>query len=482
MMLLNSMRSVGYTLESAVADIIDNSITAGASCISILFDKGDETSAPWLAICDNGCGMNREALLQSMRFGSREQTEGVRHMRDLGRYGLGMKTASLSQCRKLTVFSWQDGIGHAFCWDLDHVGNNWNLLELEDDFEQQNSILEFILAKLSSRGQFPFNPASQGTIVLWERMDRDNLQKDTMDDSMLQVREHIGLVFHRFMRNENDGQMVIRFDMNHMTVKPADPFAEMDSRREKLWHDKCWSDSSAMTAYQVYLVPNDSAYAGNGGFVQNQGFYVYRNKRLIQKATWLRLRQKEQATQFLRIQLDVAAEHDTRWQVDVRKSQVTPPADVRKWLELRLPQACRAAHASYYSYLMNLVRSDSRHSIPPGQTWKVTQDESGIYHFQADPNNELLRLIRNALPEEARPLLQQYLRNLASLFPYHYCRQPQEEQREEQDPPSEPLKDAHAAAFIAHLKLSGRTNEEIRIFLQRHQFVINPEVLNAHLN
>ncbi len=481
--LLNSMRSVGYTLESAVADIIDNSITAGANCISVLFDKGDETSGPWLAICDNGCGMSRETLLQSMRFGSREETEDVRHVRDLGRYGLGMKTASLSQCRKLTVFSWQDGIGHAFCWDLDHVGDNWTLLELEADFVHQNSILNFVLAKLSSRGQVPFNPASQGTIVLWECLDRDNLQRAVIDASMLQVREHISLVFHRFMRREADGHPIIRFDMNHMAVKPANPFAEEDSRCEKLWPDTCWCDNRAMTAYQVYLIPNDPAYAGNGGFVQNQGFYVYRNKRLIQKATWLRLRPKEQATQFLRIQLDVAADHDARWQVDVRKSQVTPPADVRNWLELRLPQACKAARDTFYSYMLNLVRSTPDKRQPVGQTWKVTQDTRGVYHYHIDHNNELLQLIRKELPAETRVLLRQYLDNIVRLFPYDYCRlAPEAESEDAEDAPlPQALADNEAVQLLSALKKAGKSPEDIRYFLKKHQVYMNPKTLEQNL-
>ncbi len=426
--------------------------------------------------------MNRETLLQSMRFGSREETEHERHVRDLGRYGLGMKTASLSQCRKLTVFSWQGGIGHAFCWDLDCVGDNWNLLEYEADFARQNHIVGSVLAKLSGREQFPFNPSNQGTIVLWEHMDRDNLQKEVMDDSLLLVREHIGLVFHRFMRNESDGQMVIRLDMNHMAIKPADPFAEMDSRREKLWNDKCWSDYRAMTSYQVYLIPNDPVYAGKGGFVQNQGFYVYRNKRLIQKATWLRLRQKEQATQFLRIQLDVAADHDSRWQVDVRKSQVTPPTEVRKWLEARLPQACKAARDSFYSYLLNLVRSTPNQRQPIGQTWKVTQDEHGAYHYHIDQNNELLQLIRKELPKETRVLLQQYLHNIVRLFPYDYCRYiPESGMEEDEASYVQPLADDDALQILNALKKAGKSPTDIRYFLQKHQIYLNPETLTQDI-
>lgn len=96
--LLESLRSIGYTLETALADIIDNSITANSSSISVRFawNNGD----PWIAIIDDGDGMSNDELINAMRFGSRNPVE-KRAKNDLGRFGLGMKTASISQCRHL---------------------------------------------------------------------------------------------------------------------------------------------------------------------------------------------------------------------------------------------------------------------------------------------------------------------------------------------------------------------------------------------
>lgn len=122
--LIESMRDIGYTLETALADIVDNSIAAGATKISIFSDINN--SDPKICILDNGEGMNKEKLYDAMRPGSRNPLE-MRDSHDLGRFGLGLKTASFSQCRKITILTKNKLETSAACWDLDFVAkiNKW---------------------------------------------------------------------------------------------------------------------------------------------------------------------------------------------------------------------------------------------------------------------------------------------------------------------------------------------------------------------
>lgn len=103
--LIGSMRSMGYTFESAIADIIDNSISANCQNVFLFFPT--DPLHCYVSILDDGDGMSKEELLEAMRYGS-TSSESVRSENDLGRFGLGLKAASLSQCRKLTVVSKKD--------------------------------------------------------------------------------------------------------------------------------------------------------------------------------------------------------------------------------------------------------------------------------------------------------------------------------------------------------------------------------------
>ncbi len=156
--LLESMRAIGYDAPAAVADLIDNSITAGARNVSIRFDPGRPQA---VAILDDGTGMSREELHAAMRHGSRSPSD-ERHANDLGRFGLGLKTASMSQCRRLTVLTKRQGRIHGMMWDLDDVARakDWLAGVLEP----------------ADVGAVPFvgewRGRANGTLVVWEKLDR----------------------------------------------------------------------------------------------------------------------------------------------------------------------------------------------------------------------------------------------------------------------------------------------------------------------
>jgi len=190
-MLIESMRDFGYSLESAVADVVDNSITARALTVSIFADSTG--SEPRIGILDDGEGMTEAELLHAMRLGSRNPLDN-RDRADLGRFGLGLKTATFSQCRRLTVATRRDGMTSIARWDLDYVAetDEW-LVQIPDD-----------------PGSIPWMSrlGDRGTLVVWEHLDRV-VDSAAGEEGMArfvrkvdEARSHLELVFHRFLAGE----------------------------------------------------------------------------------------------------------------------------------------------------------------------------------------------------------------------------------------------------------------------------------------
>ena len=414
--LLESLRNMGYTLKSAIADIIDNSITANATCISIQY-RGNYQGQPWLAICDNGEGMDREELFQSMKFGSRSYHRKRKGSNDLGRFGLGMKTASISQCRKLTVFSWQDGQVSAFCWDLDKIDERWHIEELTEPEIGNHSILNEIVKALK------FNTNPHGTIVLWEKLDRDAAKKDkAFNACMNEAREHIALVFHRFMESEPEYKQVISFDMNTSVITPRAPFGPAKNPNRHILNHAQFTCNGYVVKYQPYLLPREvdsspdeyALYAGREGYVQNQGFYVYRNRRLIERATWFKKHKKEHKTQLLRIRIDIPAELDEYWEIDVRKSQTTPPSEIQSRVSMIVEQAMDEARGFWDSSQRNVATR--AHDFTPA--WSITQSHPTHFDYSVNKEHAIYKHIASLLDREGKQLLRYYINLLAKSFPY----------------------------------------------------------------
>lgn len=414
--LLESLRNMGYTLKSAIADIVDNSITANATCVSIQY-RGVYQGNPWLAICDNGEGMNREALFQCMKFGCRAYHQERRGNNDLGRFGLGMKTASISQCRKLTVFSWQGGFASAYCWDLDTIDESWQIGELTEQEIEHHDILNEIKKSLK------FTVSPQGTVVLWEKLDRDGAKTDKAFNScMNEAREHIALVFHRFMESEPGYKQLITFDMNNSIISPKAPFGPEKNPNRHILNHAQFTCNGYIVKYQPYLLPRavDSSpteyalYAGREGYVQNQGFYVYRNRRLIERATWFKKHKKEHKTQLLRIRIDIPAELDEYWEIDVRKSQTTPPSEIQNRVSLIVEQAMEEARGFWDSSHRNVATR--AHDFTPA--WCINQSRPNVYDYTVNKEHAIYKHISSQLNAEGKNLLRYYVNLLGKSFPY----------------------------------------------------------------
>ncbi len=347
--IVESLRAFGYDLPTALADLVDNSISAKARNIWLRFEWDGANSV--IAVTDDGKGMNALELVDAMRFGSRSPLE-KRSISDLGRFGLGLKTASLSQCRRLTVRSRnEDGATATRCWDLDAIAaatnDEWRLLRSADApaekyFEQ--------LAKLR-----------HGTCVLWQQLDRLVNGQQTQNEKHQQrflarlegVRKHLGMVFHRLMT----GGDAVRIFVNDRPVEPWDPFMESYLATHALPTDPLRYDGKLVSVKPVVL-PHISKLtkiqyeAGGGprGWLAHQGFYVYRRDRLLVAGDWLGFGwTKDEHLKLARISVDLPNSLDHDWQIDVTKSKATPPLGLRDDLR-RIAERTREVARSVYTH------------------------------------------------------------------------------------------------------------------------------------
>jgi hypothetical protein len=331
--LLESMRAVGYTPESAVADIIDNSISAGARVIEVNWDPSEN---PYVAILDDGIGMDSDELTNAMRLGSTNPNE-ERKLADLGRFGLGLKTASMSQCRRLTVISKKDQKISIRRWDMDLVAklNKWiiEIPKLEDI--KQDRLVE----KLKKQ--------ENGTVVIWENLDKlISGAKDTVSEITTKFKpleDHLALVFHRYLKPENFDEKIL-ITLNDKNIPALDPFLKNNHLRQKLEGQTITHELGVISVTPYILPPvshmsNDDIFTAGGaeGLRTSQGFYIYRNKRLVIWGTWFRLVNKDEFFKLARIQVDVPNSFDSLWALDIKKSTAFPPEIIRKGLKDLIP-------------------------------------------------------------------------------------------------------------------------------------------------
>lgn len=342
-----SLRAFGYDLPGAIADLVDNSIFAEARNIWIDFNwYGDKSS---ICTTDDGRGMVEKEMLDAMRPGSRNPLE-ARDPKDLGRYGLGLKTASFSQARRLTVRSRQLGTKLVTrCWDLDFVQqkNMWLLLRSAGKESEPN------LNRLSKM--------ERGTSVLWEKMDRivsnqdvDNQIHENLFHQRIEgVKNHLAMVFHRFM----EGKKRLTIFINERAIEPWDPFLTSQKATQQLA-----DEAIALFHGQIKVVPfvlphlskltkqiHDEA-AGIKGWNAHQGFYIYRNKRLLVPGDWLGLPySKEEHYKLARILVDIPNSMDQQWEIDVTKSKARPPDALRKDLK-RIADLTRSRASDIYRH------------------------------------------------------------------------------------------------------------------------------------
>ena len=322
--LVNSTRFLGYTLNTAIADLIDNSITAKATFIKINYT----TSNPRVWIFDDGIGMTNDELHKAMTYGY-DSSGALNKDYGLGRYGLGLKTASLSQCKKLTVISKKNDIISIFCWDIEHIisTGKWELIEFNND-----EIDPHIIRNLDS--------VMTGTIVVWDNIDiliQDSKDIErTLNEDFYNLRSHLGLIFHRFISAQNGNRNLNIYVQNNL-IKAIDPFIVNKSKEyQSELIEISENNRKHIVKLTPYILPHSSRLSteeikelgGQEGLIKNQGFYLYREDRLIHYGSWFGLVRRKDIYKLSRVRVDVPRTLDFLWNLDVKKSSIQPPEQV----------------------------------------------------------------------------------------------------------------------------------------------------------
>lgn len=382
--MIESMRAFGYSPAAAIADLVDNSVTAGATDVRVCFEWHGCHS--WIAVLDDGVGMDQEALRRAMRLGSRSPRE-VRAPDDLGRFGLGLKTAGFSLGRSLTVASRTAGEEtNLRRWDLDHVAalGRWSLLL--DPLVMKPPLLREL------------DEQQHGTLVLVEHLDRlagdaavdDEGAQDHFLARVAEVREHLAMVFHRFIGP------AFSVHVNGEAVEAWDPFLERHSATQPQPEERLPYPGGVVRA-RGFVLPHKSMLAaeefdrarGPKGWNAHQGFYVYRAKRLLVAGDWLglgRYRQEEHY-KLARIRVDLDNSMDLDWQIDVRKATAVVPAELRAPLR-RLADATRRKAVDAYRFRGKSItrRSEKDRSL----VWGRRQLRDGVVRFTVNRNHPLV--------------------------------------------------------------------------------------------
>ncbi|MEP5341051.1 MAG: ATP-binding protein [Algibacter sp.] len=388
--LVESLRDLGYTPETAICDIVDNAIFAGAKHVWIDFEWSNLQSR--IIVRDNGKGMNEDELAQAMRPGSQNPNE-ERAPNDLGRFGLGLKTASFSQCRVFTVISKKENTPiTTWRWDLDYVVNGnggWNILEFAEERD-----IDIV------------NQMEAGTMIIWENLDRivGTPKLLNSEDDFFSVAEkikrHLEMVFHRYLEN---GKLNIIF--NGHKVEPWDPFLRGETATQP-FPEEALSEDQVMV--KAYILPHRSKIdpevwvdgENRGGWDALQGFYIYRNERLLLAADWLGFTRKKSHYKLARIMINLPNHLDNEWQIDIKKSRARPPAYLRQDLK-----AISLAAMSHAEQIFRHRGKEIQRSLP-GEfsfVWsEVVKNER--YYFRINRDHPIIAQQIAKLPSKKREL------------------------------------------------------------------------------
>ncbi|HEV3276036.1 MAG TPA: ATP-binding protein [Terriglobia bacterium] len=406
--LLESMRAIGYSFSAALADVIDNSVSADAHRVEVHFSP---YGRPFLAVLDDGWGMSPSDLTAAMRHGSRNPRL-ARESSDLGRFGLGLKTASLSQCRCLTVVSLRAGELSARCWDLDHIAarQDWMLLQLSSADMNTLPLIDELRAH------------DHGTLVLWEHF--DSLVADgtplerALGNRVDLARDHLALVFHRFL-NPPLGTRPVAITINRNPLPTIDPFLTAHKATQTLPIEDFILEGERVTV-APFILPHFSKLSdadrtlagGEDELRRNQGFYIYRNRRLISWGSWFRLVRQEELTKLARVHVDISNRLDHLWQLDIKKSTTYPPESLREGLRQIINRITEGSRR-VYTYRGRKAPDEIIHAWErtvdrDGVAYRINREHPLIAALDANSSNDLLhlfggflRLLEDALPFDA---------------------------------------------------------------------------------
>ncbi len=352
--LVDSLRDVGYDFPSAVADLVDNSIAAAATRVDIQCHWEEQDS--WVRVTDNGTGMNGATLTEALRFGADRGYE----VDDLGKFGLGLKTASLSQCREFSVasrISKRAARIEARRFSLNRIleEDRWEIENLPPSY-RPDELVDPLLS-------------CPGTTVLWSDLDRmlssrvlrGKQAKESWFKLLEQLEFHLGMVFHRFIEGDlgSSKRRRVKITVNGNVVPPWNPFAPAEQATQHLQPlelNVTGAGHSGVVFYDPYILPPKDKFSseeefkrlsGPNSWNQQQGFYIYRANRMIQSGGWSRTRAPDEHTKLARVAIDFFPELDDAFGINISKVGVQLPQSLREQLKQPIETLIKEAKKAY---------------------------------------------------------------------------------------------------------------------------------------
>jgi hypothetical protein len=450
-----TLRAIGYNLETAVADVIDNSISADAQ--NIWFSSEWKGGNSTITILDDGCGMNNEELVQAMKPGAKNPMD-ERPEKDLGRFGLGLKTASFSQCKKLIVVSKKAGyVPIYWIWDLNYVNqtNRWELVQYPISDEYLHAL----------------DNLKSGTLIIWSDLDRlipSNIQqsneiaKDKFLVQMDKVKQHLAMTFHRFIEEKS----IKLFCWGH-EIKPWNPFLLSETATQSFPEQHIGN-----AVMKGYVLPHkchltEDVYKnadGVNGWTNQQGFYVYRGKRLMLAGDWLGLFRKEEHYKLVRIQIDLPNTLDSDWQIDIKKSTARPPLACREQIR-QYALAVRNRGVEVFRHRGKILTTRKQQEFQP--LW-LEKKQGQKYSFVINRNHLMIAELKHLAATEPSKAIDYLLRFIEETVPTKSVFIRESEQGET----AEPFENSNLDTLKAMIKqiadsqkASGKSIEQIKILL-----------------
>lgn len=410
--LSKSIRSMGYSMESAIADIVDNSISAGAHEVQIKFPI--DPSDVYIAICDNGVGMDKTELFDAMKYGSALKGDD-RKESDLGRFGMGLKSASHSQCRRLTVISKKKKEIFGYVWDLDIVDEKKDWIMINLSKEQVSQVRHFdYLEKVTS-----------GTVVVWKNF--DFIRKETGNeyagivDQQNSVSDYLSLIFHRFLSKEKKDKLVIK--VNNFSLVPFDPFLEKHNKttvrksislpiEDSKGVERTITAVPYVLPFQKDLSAEDKKLSGGiENYRTKQGYYIYRNERLIVWGTWFN-RHRDELSKYARVKVDIPNTLDDIWGIDIKKQSAKIPASIRQRLNRAVDDVMDVAvKKQTYRGRIAKVNDDFEY------VWNRIENR-GNFTYAINRDSSLYRLLESKVNEDAMPFVEMVLKEIEQNIPF----------------------------------------------------------------
>ena len=452
---IQSLRNIGYKAQTAIADIVDNGIDAAATDIHITFEYNNGNS--YIAIQDNGIGMSDEELQTAMTIGSKDpRVERKQH--ELGRFGMGLKTASFSLGQRLSVLTKKDGTISERCWDLDYVSeqNEWYLFKkIPNEVKEMIGTIE----------------SDNGTIIFIDKLDRfcgygigKIIKPSSYYAKVGRIRKYLEMVYHFKL----DGGLNIY--INNNILVPWDPFL-CEQAKTIEGETQVIKVNGKKMKITPYVLPHPSVFnemeyklaGGSKGWRDQQGFYIYREGRLVNFGDWFGLFPKDSFSELVRIKIDFTNAADDDWKIDVKKTSISVPDDAIGDLK---------AIGKYYrqvskEIMLFRVRSSRKQVKMKGSlhTWELANDEANS-PFVLNHNHSILMDILRNIDEDTRRKLNNYLKLVELGSPNNLLHSSNLVKREEQ-------------VQEVDMRIKGCIIELAKILIGSNEIVIIEEIVDA---